>query len=639
MKKKLLSLISAALCLCMVLSACGGPASSDPSPSSSGSQSGDNTQDKTLTIATMTETTSLSPLYMGVYNYSMCTMLYETLLKYEDGEVKGNLAESYSFNEDGTVMTLTLRQGITFHDGAPFNAEAVKKNLDFMHSNPQYMACPGIYDIESVEATDEYTVTITYPHPYYAYAYDFCWPDVGGMQSPNQIVEGDFQTVQGYVGTGPYIYEEYVPGEYTRFVRNENYWGEAPYFDEIIARYIPDATSRLQALQTGEIDLVYGSSMISYQDYQQATALDGVAGAIAEKDTRARDIMLMHLELSPKHKADLLARGLSEERIEQNMYRTLPMSSSARRFLAGILSDFHNLEGVPGFYVDRGYWNILGHSGLLVPCRDRNGYIQGLQIRLDDETKPDRKYRWLSSRGKAHGTRSYSYIHVTGNIHARTAYLTEGGLKGDVASFLDHDALFLCFAGVTAIAGLKDALQSMENLEEVVVALDMDKLVNWRVRNALGKIMETVQSIPNLRVRLMNWNMTFKGVDDFYKARNEAASKGVNILDMTSNFITMRLESLWKQEYPEQDRGFIHTCEWEELTVPIDQLTAGKPADMKKAQYYLKLLWAGKVDFPPLVSVNGVVIDGLHRFWAYQQMGYQTVTVYQNKPWAMPTAA
>lgn len=292
MKKKLLSLISTVLCLCVVLSACGGPANSDPSSSASESQSGDNTQDKTLTIATMTETTTLSPLYMGVYNYSMCTMLYETLLKYEDGEVKGNLAESYSFNEDGTVMTLTLRQGITFHDGTPFNAEAVKKNLDFMHSNPQYMACPGIYDIESVEATDEYTVTITYPHPYYGYAYDFCWPDVGGMQSPNQIVEGDFQTVQGYVGTGPYIYEEYVPGEYTRFVRNENYWGEEPYFDEIIARYIPDSTSRLQALQTGEIDLVYGSSMISYQDYQQATALSGVSGAIAEKDTRARDITL-----------------------------------------------------------------------------------------------------------------------------------------------------------------------------------------------------------------------------------------------------------------------------------------------------------------------------------------------------------
>ena len=59
-----------------------------------------------------------------------------------------------------------------------------------------------------------------------------------------------------------------------------------------IARYIPDSTSRLQALQTGEIDLVYGSSMITYQDYQQATALNGIAGMIAEKDTRARDITL-----------------------------------------------------------------------------------------------------------------------------------------------------------------------------------------------------------------------------------------------------------------------------------------------------------------------------------------------------------
>ena len=212
-------------------------------------------------------------------------------------------------------------------------------------------------------------------------------------------------------------------------------------------------------------------------------------------------------------------------------------------------------------------------------------------------------------------------------------------MKGDVASFLDDDALFLCFAGVTAVKHLEDTLRQMEQIQEVVITLDMDKLMNWRVQNALTKIIALVRSIRGIKIRVMNWNMTFKGIDDFYLARNYAAKQGVNILDMSSNFITIYLEDLWKREYPKQDRGFIHTCEWEELTVPIDQLTAGKPADMKKAQYYLKLLWAGKVDFPPLVSVNGVVIDGLHRFWAYQQMGYQTVTVYQNKPWAMPTAA
>lgn len=124
---------------------------------------------------------------------------------------------------------------------------------------------------------------------------------------------------------------------------------------------------------------------------------------------------------------------------------------------------------------------------------------------------------------------------------------------------------------------------SMENVKEAVIALDMDKLMNWRVQAALENITALVKSIPGIRVRLMNWNMTFKGVDDFYQARNYASSKGVNILDMTSNFITMRLENLWKQEYPNQDRGFIRACEWEEVTLPLEQLTADPPKDMEKA--------------------------------------------------------
>lgn len=349
--------------------------------------------------------------------------------------------------------------------------------------------------------------------------------------------------------------------------------------------------------------------------------------------------MLSHLELSPKHKADLLTRGLSEERITKNMYRSLPSGDQARRFLAGMMADFHDLTGIPGFYVDNGgYWNISGHSGLLVPYRDKDGYIQGMQVRLDDENKPERKYRWLSSRTRNLGTRSLSWIHVTGNIHAKTAYLTEGGLKGDVASFLDNDALFICFAGVNAIGGLKETLAGL-SLSEVVIALDMDKLMNWRVRDALEKIMELVTSIPGIRVRLMNWNATFKGVDDFYQARNYAARKGVNILDIRSNLITRYLDDLWKKEYPKQDRGFIHTCEWEELTVPLNTLESDPPRDKQKAEQYKQLLVAGQVDFPPLVCINRMVIDGQHRFWAYKQLGYQTVRIYQNVPWVMPAAA
>jgi len=151
--------------------------------------------------------------------------------------------------------------------------------------------------------------------------------------------------------------------------------------------------------------------------------------------------MLSHLELSPKHKTDLLARGLSEERIEQNMYRSLPLGNVGCRFLTDMLADFHNLGGILGFYVDKsGCWNIAGHGGLLIPYCDKS---------------------------------SLSCIHVTGNIHAKTAYLTEGALKGDVASFPDNDALFICFSGVNAIGGLTKTLKDL-SLSEVVIALDMD---------------------------------------------------------------------------------------------------------------------------------------------------------------------
>ena len=80
-------------------------------------------------------------------------------------------------------------------------------------------------------------------------------------------------------------------------------------------------------------------------------------------------------------------------------------------------------------------------------------------------------------------------------------------MKGDVASFLDDDALFLCFAGVTAVKHLEDTLRQMEQIQEVVITLDMDKLMNWRVQNALTKIIALVRSIRGIKIRVMNWNI------------------------------------------------------------------------------------------------------------------------------------
>lgn len=354
-------------------------------------------------------------------------------------------------------------------------------------------------------------------------------------------------------------------------------------------------------------------------------------------------VMLRHLSLNAAHYVNLLERGLSPARIERNMYRSLPESENARRFLAGLLSDFYELDGIPGFFKNnRGEWTIAGSPGLLIPFRDSHGRIQGIQIRLDNESNPKRKYRWLSSgniRSGTNGTRSGAWIHVTGNTSSKTAYVTEGGLKGDVASFLDEDALFICFAGVNAIGGLKEVIKSLD-VEEIVMAGDMDKVTNWRVRNGLINIAKVISSIRGVRVRAGNWNAQFKGIDDYYKVRNIAEKRGKK-MSINKNRISDQLHELWKQEYPAQDAGFIDYCEWESAVVPLSELTIDYPNDhiqFQKARQYLEQIKAG-AEFPPVVCVNGFVIDGFHRCWAYKQAGIESVRVYSNVPWSLETAA
>lgn len=231
-------------------------------------------------------------LTMNKENNIACGLVYETLVAYEDGEIVPELAEEWGWDETNTVLTFKLRQDVAFTDGAAFNAESVKEILDFDRSNPNFSGIKGIYNIESVEVVDEYTVAVHYAAPCFSYINDFCFQNVAGMMSPNVFEAENFQTFTDVVGTGPYIREEMISGDCTRFVRNENYWGEAPYYDEVVIKYIPEASSRLQALQTGEVDLIYGADLLSYDDYNQALSLDGIEGAINDGNTLTRNLVL-----------------------------------------------------------------------------------------------------------------------------------------------------------------------------------------------------------------------------------------------------------------------------------------------------------------------------------------------------------
>ena len=229
--------------------------------------------------------------------------------------------------------------------------------------------------------------------------------------------------------------------------------------------------------------------------------------------------MLGHLTLLDMHRDNLLERGLSGERIHRNEYRSMPETEQERRLLAGLLR-LHGLElsGVPGFRTYYGDWTLAGPNGLIIPVRNKDGLIQGLKIRLDKGDEKGGKYRWLSSRGMPEGTRSMSYVHVAGNTQSRRAFLTEGPLKGDVASFLAHDALFVCIGGVNSLNGLTDTLLGL-NITEIVEVMDMDQDTKPEVRKAILAIRKEVQKFKRWKYTKYTWDPAYKGVDDYLLSR------------------------------------------------------------------------------------------------------------------------
>ena len=176
-KSKLARLLATVCCFAMFLTACGSPIPSE-SESTPPSSTGADTGEKVLTFAIGAETTNLSTLYMN--NSLCCTskLVYENLVDFDNGEIVPGLAESWEYNDDQTELTFHLRQGVTFHNGEPFNAEAVKTNLEHKQSNPSFYTLKGITDITEMEIVDDYTITLHYDHPFYAYLQDFCWSDV-----------------------------------------------------------------------------------------------------------------------------------------------------------------------------------------------------------------------------------------------------------------------------------------------------------------------------------------------------------------------------------------------------------------------------------------------------------------------------
>lgn len=178
--------------------------------------------------------------------YPLNTNIFESLVYLTpDYQIEPMLAESWEFVEPNT-WRITLRQGVTFHDGTPFTAEAVKYSMDRLAANGGGVLRVGEDSTVIVDdATVEITPTITNRR---------FMQQVG---HPNDsILPPGLNPAESRNGTGPFREVEYVPGDHYTVEANPDYWGEAPGVNEITFQFYPDPTARLLALQAGDVDLI-----------------------------------------------------------------------------------------------------------------------------------------------------------------------------------------------------------------------------------------------------------------------------------------------------------------------------------------------------------------------------------------------
>lgn len=264
--KKLLTLI---LCLAMVLTVFAG-CSSTPATEEGASASGDAAQGEaadseykdTLVFAMNTDVQSLDPqIQNDTTSEQVVKMLYNTLLKFEDdGTVVGDLAESWSVSEDKLTWTFNLKQGVKFHNGKELTSADVKATFDrALNAEAGGLRTTEIIKMfTSVEAPDPYTVTITTDAPYGPMESLMCNMSLGIMDADYIEQYGlDLGTsAEGENGTGPFKVVSWERDQEIVVERFDDYFGTPAKLQTVVYTIIPEAASRVIALETGEVDVI-----------------------------------------------------------------------------------------------------------------------------------------------------------------------------------------------------------------------------------------------------------------------------------------------------------------------------------------------------------------------------------------------
>jgi len=224
-------------------------------------------QGGSLTWASYNEPNTLDPhVSSSRHDYQVEKHIFDTLVVRDDnGGFQPSLATKWESNADGTVWTLSLRKDVKFHDGTPFDAAAAKFSFDRM-VNPDTkseVARSNLGPYDKSEILDDVTIRVTLKTPYGPFIYGLT-EDTVAMVSPDAVKKYGKDFGRNPVGSGPFIFKEWIDKDHITYTKNPNYnWAPSiyrhngpAYLDSVTMRFIKEDQTRLAALETGQVDII-----------------------------------------------------------------------------------------------------------------------------------------------------------------------------------------------------------------------------------------------------------------------------------------------------------------------------------------------------------------------------------------------
>ncbi|MFC4121561.1 ABC transporter substrate-binding protein [Nonomuraea zeae] len=398
-------LVAAAIVSALFLSACGGGAGSGGDTASAAQGSGTPKAGGTLVVGLYLEPLALDPHRQGFWEtYRVSRNLFEGLVKEDlsDGEgptkLLPSLATEWSASKDARKWTFKLREGVKFHDGSPFDAEAVHKNVRRV-TDPGY----EFYDATSAPKLanwfgDLVKGRVVDPH---TYEFEFGKPFLGFprilAQSMSTLAIGNPAVWEKHgndafadqpSGTGPYTFVSRTIGDRIVLKKNPDYWGDKPYLDELVFRIIPNNQTRLAALLGGEVDI------ISYVQPEDVETLESRGFQVPDGHGAA----LMYLTFNYKNAV------FKDQRVRQAIIQGIDREKLAKELYNGNAIPLYSLQP-PGNEAYDPQARDFGYDPAAAKALLKEaGYDEGeLKFTIVADVANQNKAEWLQSQLKGIG--------------------------------------------------------------------------------------------------------------------------------------------------------------------------------------------------------------------------------------------